>query len=64
MCERIVNLLSTRNHTYGIDLQKRNFPDRQWCLYAMMELEPSSEIFKASYNPKAARAAHELRSSG
>ena len=41
-------------------LQKRIFPDRQWCLYAMMELEPSSEIFKASYNPKAARVAHDV----
>jgi hypothetical protein len=60
MCERIVSLLNTRNQSCGIDLQKRNFPDRQWCLYAMMELEPSSEIFKASYNPKAARAANDV----
>ena len=60
MCERIVSLLNTRNQSCGIDLQKRNFPDRQWCIYAMMELEPSSEIFKASYNPKAARAAHDV----
>ena len=60
MCERIVHLLSTRNLSFGIDLQKRNFPDRQWCLYAMMELDPNSEIFKASYNPKPARTAHNV----
>ena len=60
MCERIVHLLSTRNLSCGIDLQKRNFPDRQWCLYAMMELDPNSDIFKASYNPKPARTAHNV----
>ena len=26
----------------------------------MMELEPNSDIFKASYNPKPARAAHDV----
>jgi hypothetical protein len=60
MCERIVHLLSTRNLSCGIDLQKRNFPDRQWCLYAMMELDPNSDIFKASCNPKPARTAHNV----
>ena len=50
MCERIVSLLNTRNQSCGIDLQKCNFPDRQWCFYVMMELESSSVIFKTSYN--------------
>ena len=57
MCTRIVHLVTARDQKCGIDLLKKNFPDRQWCLFALMELEPESDIFKPSYNPKMARAA-------
>ena len=57
LCTRIVHLVTARDQKCGIDLLKKNFPDRQWCLFALMELEPESDIFKPSYNPKMARAA-------
>ena len=60
MCERIVSLLNTRNQSCGIDLQQRNFPDRQWCLFALMELDPDGDLFKPNFNPKLARTAQDV----
>ncbi len=45
MCTRIVHLVTARDQKCGIDLLKKNFPDRQWCLFALMELEPESDFF-------------------
>ena len=53
---RIIHLVTARDQKCGIDLLKKNFPDRQWYLFALMELEPESDIFKPLYNPKMVRA--------
>ena len=60
MCNRIVHLLNSRNQKCGIDLLKKNFPDRQWCLFALMELDPDGDLFKPNFNPTMDRAAHDV----
>ena len=60
MCNRIVHLHNAKNQKCGIDLLKKNFPDRQWCLFALMELDPDGDLFKPNFNPKMARAAQDV----
>ena len=60
MCNRIVHLLNARNQKCGIDLLKKNFPDRQWCLYTLMELDADGDLFKPSFKPKLVRAAQDV----
>ena len=51
MCTRIVHLVTARDQKCGIDLLKKNFLDRQWYLFALMEFEPE----RKSSNPHTTR---------